>query len=492
MTIDLRKPSQDLIIKLSKKKPHLVIALENKTSIDRSALIDWFGTASKIKSDDEEFFLIASLRASLLNDLNQSLSPNQTSNESKEGGFSAKAKYLLLALAGTIYFGCEGFDGVTAIMGVFSSIPTIAIFAAGTLFSILSIIVFYSFDLVEISKNLGVKSSDAPKLIDVLLDEFTQIKAIRLKLSQQKKEKSKKELEDDLLLAQMLLQRHNDLQHDREQLKKALNNPYLRAGRMITAAIAGIIFFSGGFFAGQTVALAIASLFVASIAATAWPIIVASIAVGLAALSVYWFVERPGIENLISRWKGLDKDKIDQLCEDKYVDRETAKLENLIAGIQKNINLLDKEEEAQAQIESLKLENGYLLGQVKELVSTQEHSKELLADHEKDQGIISQLQEELSQAKSRIEILESEKVSDHLKLEHASRQISELSEEIETLQQVQESPKHKVVPIHFDDEPSQSAHVRNSMFHSLRRVKSTGNLLEAIQDKSASFSSFDH
>lgn len=56
MTIDLSKRSKDLIIELSKKKPHLVIALENKTSMDRSALIYWFRTASKIKSDDEEFF----------------------------------------------------------------------------------------------------------------------------------------------------------------------------------------------------------------------------------------------------------------------------------------------------------------------------------------------------------------------------------------------------------------------------------------------------
>lgn len=260
---------------------------------------------------------------------------------------------------------------------------------------------------------------------------------------------------------------------------------------MITAAVAGIIFFSGGFFAGQTVALAIASLFVASIAATAWPIIVASIAVGLAALSVYWFVERPGIENLISRWKGLDKDKIDQLCEDKYVDRETAKIKSLIAGIQNNINLLDKEEKAQAKIGSLELENGYLLAKIKELETTQARSKDLLVAHENAQTRMSQLEEELWQARAKIEILESEKASAQLLLKHTENKVSELSEEVETLKRVKQSQSHEV-HLHIDDEPSPSALVLNSMFHSLTKEKPGVDFSTAKQEKSGTLSSWDH
>ena len=76
-----------------------------------------------------------------------------------------------------------------------------------------------------------------------------------------------------------------------------------------------------------------------SIAATAWPILLSSVAVGLAAFSVYWFVERPGIENLIGRWRGLDKEKVDMLCKSKVVDRETEKLHNLINELNEKISL---------------------------------------------------------------------------------------------------------------------------------------------------------
>ena len=124
-------------------------------------MLDWLEKKHQINNDDE-FFLIAFLQASLLKDLNDSLNLSAPKKDkTKKVSLSKKAKFGLLAIAGTIYFGCEGFDGITAILGAFSSIPNIAFFAVGTLFSILSVIVFYSFDLVEISKNLGVKFSDA-------------------------------------------------------------------------------------------------------------------------------------------------------------------------------------------------------------------------------------------------------------------------------------------------------------------------------------------
>ncbi|ARB92347.1 hypothetical protein [Legionella longbeachae] len=353
MTILLSTTSQELISKLSKIDKNFPQPFQQRTEIDRASLLKWLEQSHSVTGNDEGFFLIASLQASLLKDLKDSLNKSLTKkDDSKKNTTLSKAKLALLALAGTIYFGCEGFDGVTAIMGMFSFVPTLAFFIAGTLFSILSIIVFYSFDLVEISKNLGVKSTDAPKLLDVLLDEFKQIKLIRAHLSKSTP-KTLQELEQDLEIAKMLLKRHEDLNEARSQLKSALENPYLKAGKMITAGIAGIIFFSGGFFAGQAVALTIASAFVPVVAATAWPIIAVGVLVGLAAFSIYWFVERPGIENLIRRWKGLDKEKMDQLCKSKVVDRETEKLQNLIQGIEERIELKRVNTTAQSQVQTL-------------------------------------------------------------------------------------------------------------------------------------------
>ncbi|HHF7366083.1 TPA: hypothetical protein ACPSKY_001187 [Legionella bozemanae] len=353
MTIDLNLTSQELIAQLCAIDPSFHQTFTNSTKIDKKALLAWLESTSKIESSNKAFFLITSLRASLLKDLHKSLNPGQVEEETQKGGMTAKTKYALLALAGTVYFGCEGFDGITAMLGAFSSIPTIALFVAGTLFSVLSMVVFYSFDLVEISKNLGIKSTDTKKLLDVLLDEVKQIEAIRMRLAKTAK-KTKEELEEDRQLATILLQRYKDLEQIRKDLTSASNNPYLKAAKYITAGVAGILFFSGGFFAGQTVALAIAGLFVTGMAATAWPIVVAGIAVGLAALSVYWFVERPGIENLISRWRGLDKKKMDKLCKEDVVKKETEELEELIASIDFKIGSLKQHEEDQLEIKSLK------------------------------------------------------------------------------------------------------------------------------------------
>lgn len=195
-------------------------------------------------------------------------------------------------------------------MGVFN-LPTVGIFVAGTVFSVLSILVFYAFDLVEISHNLGVNLKSAPKMVDLYTKELESIKALRIKInSQWHKAKTPEELEEYLKLVEALKARRQEILDDVAKLEKALDRPALKMAKFVTAAITGVIFFSGGFFAGQTVALAIAGLFVSSISATFWPIILVSVAVGFAALAVYWFVERPGIENLIGRMIGLDKEKL--------------------------------------------------------------------------------------------------------------------------------------------------------------------------------------
>ncbi|KTD70881.1 coiled-coil protein [Legionella tucsonensis] len=442
--IDLSLTSQELIAQLVAIDPSLTQTFTNPTKIDKKNLYAWLEQNSKIASGNPAFFLITSLRASLLKDIYKSLNPGQIKEETPKGGMTAKAKYALLALAGTVYFGCEGFDGITAILGVFSSIPTIALFVAGTLFSVLSMVVFYSFDLVEISKNLGIKSTDTKKLLDVLLDEVKQIQAIRMRLAKTSK-KTKEELEEDLQIATMLLQRYKDLEQIRNDLTSASNNPYLQAAKYITAGVAGILFFSGGFFAGQTVALAIAGLFVTSMAATAWPIIVAGIAVGLAALSVYWFVERPGIENLISRWRGLDKKKMDKLCKSDVVKKETEELEELISSINFKIDLL--------------------------------------VQHESDQLEIKSLKEELS-------ALEAEKEAALLQAQTGEIEISNLKAELEKMKEQQAKPnvgiaKHEehvapdtikfVLPLHrSSDDNELSPRQRYSLFKSA----STGHLLD--------------
>ncbi|WP_133127590.1 hypothetical protein [Legionella nagasakiensis] len=296
-------------------------------TIDRSALIAWLKQSNQ---DKKSRFLLESLRASLLKDLSDSFLSDEKKDNKKEqpAPWYRKAQFGLLAFAGTALAVCEGFDGIASILGLFSSVPVYVVFAAGLAFSLLSVVVFYGFDLIEVSKNLGVKLRHSPALLDVLLEQIQQIKALRKKIDAcYASATSLEDLQAMRDMIAMLEQRYQDLDDARASYKQSLHNPYLRALKISMAAATGVLFFGGGFFAGQSLAmLAVSTFFATSVAATFWPVIAVSVAIGLAAFSIYWFVERPGLENLVGRWFGLDKEKIDVLADEEEVKKQQNKL----------------------------------------------------------------------------------------------------------------------------------------------------------------------
>jgi len=232
--------------------------------------------------------------------------------------------YLLLVAAGTILAVCEGFDGIASILGSFTAIPTGIILGAGLAFSLLSVSVFFAFDLVEMSKQLGVSVSQSNELIDILLEQVEHIEAIREAIDDTFMEESldaseRKELQPVL---SMLIVRYNALDQARQSYVKALRHSALEGVKLATTAMTALFFFGGGFFAGQSIAMTVAGLFVASVSMTFWPVVVASTLVGCAALSLYWFVQRPVLKHLVGHWLGLDKDKIDALAGDESITRQ--------------------------------------------------------------------------------------------------------------------------------------------------------------------------
>ncbi|KTD64746.1 coiled-coil domain-containing protein [Legionella spiritensis] len=323
---------------------------------------------------DNERFLLESLYVSLMKDMNRALAKNGQKKEAKKhksGSWANKIKLLGLAIAGIVYFGCEGFDGVTALLGIFN-LPALTIFLVGIGFSLLSIVVFCAFDLVEISHNLGVDFKSSRKIIDIYLEEIKSLKAIRRTIRDNySNSQSDAEITQYLELIEILQKKHEMLNEARQQLQKSLNKPWLKAGKIATAGIAGIIFFSGGFFAGQTVALAVGGLFAAgALTPTFWPIILASVLVGLAALSVYWFVERPGIENLIGRWVGLDKEKIDTFCDKDKVAKEARKLSALQSSLEEKKQDLIEHRQTRSELQSTKEELEKVKQEKSELVKS--------------------------------------------------------------------------------------------------------------------------
>ncbi|KTC96970.1 hypothetical protein [Legionella feeleii] len=336
--IALSDKTKQLMVKLAETQAlsPALIAAQDSSIIEQADLVRWLNT--RPQGDKKNEFLLESLSASLLNDLHNTLLKPQEQHKKKPDNRS-KRTYWLLAIAGIFFFGCEGFDGITAMLEVFTLTPAV-ILATGVVFALLAITVFCAFDLVEIAKNLGIKNKNAPQLLDIYLREvklITKIREIILAEYLTAEVMSVEALRENLELVKMLQAKQDDLDVARATMQQLGRRPALQAAKSITAAVAGIIFFSGGFFAGQTVALKVAELCFIPVVASSLPIVVMSLLAGAAAFSVYWYVERLGIENLIASYVGLDQEKIDELCGEKSVAKEKKNLTNLSSRLTREL-----------------------------------------------------------------------------------------------------------------------------------------------------------
>ena len=270
-------------------------------------------------------------------------------------------KWVLLATAGTIYAACDGFDGITTILALFPTIPLGFILVAGFAFALLSVLVFYGFYLVDLFNNADVNVSEQIQLINLRLAQAEHLsKLVMICQIQRQMCSDPDELRTLITLVKMLENLYTELDEARDHYDALLQNPYLRMTKTITAIFLGILFFGYGFFGGQSLALTMLGLVVLSPTAAFLPVMAISAAVGLAALSVYWLVERPDLEKLVSRFFGLDENKIEQLPDKTHVEQqiktlidirneidgllEQEKMDSLVGTTSKclNLSLLDK------------------------------------------------------------------------------------------------------------------------------------------------------
>lgn len=275
----------------------------------------------------EDRFLLENLHALLLEDLYKSLAKHpQPIKRKKSSTGHADHKSLMLAIAGVIFFCSEGVDGFFVILETLS-LQAICILIVGIVFSLISVVTLYAMDLITISKEFGIKARAVPAMLDLYIKEVQTIKAIRKHIAGNIiRQETLEKLQDDLIIIQSITTHYEVLDKARNTIIALNNNPTLRIAKYLSATVTGILFFSGGFFAGQTVAIDLAQLILGTVSATSWPIILASFVVGLAALCVYWFVERPDIENNVSRWFGLEQDKINTFCNETEVKEQKEKL----------------------------------------------------------------------------------------------------------------------------------------------------------------------
>lgn len=310
------------------------------STLKTTELVSWLSSAAMYSdlptahSKEEQEFLLTSLRAQLLKDLLSSLNDENKDNLTtnpllKEAVWANRLKWGLLAGAGTLLAACEGFDSVTTLLGMFT-LPTAAILGVGVFFSFLSIIFFYGYDLIQISKNLGVSLKDTPKLLDTCLLELEGIKALRRTIESYNLSLfSPEELMQLNEMSSMLQIRFKEVIATSNQFVLALDSPKMKIAKHILSAVAGLLFFGGGFFAGQSVGAFVAGLIMTTVVPAFWPVLIFSVLVGLAAFSLYWYVERVSVSTLVSSWFGLDEEKIALLSDEPKLKREEQRLLNL-------------------------------------------------------------------------------------------------------------------------------------------------------------------
>ncbi len=277
----------------------------------------------KISEQDE--FIAAWLHHALLQQIALLLSSTKEKNSDKKK--SKIVPYTIIVIAGILLAACEGFDGMTSLISILH-LPALVILLAGLAFSLLSIIVFYGYELQQVAQNLGIEPKLAPELLDIYLAQLNEIKTIRRRLSvRYLVAQNESQLDETLKIIHLLCTSLIQIQQAAEVFNTTLNSRKIIWIKAAVTCIAGLLFFSSGFFAGNSVALFLLHMALPAMSMTAWPVILLSVLVGLAALSLYWYVEKVGLTKIISHWFGLNEDKIEQLCNS---DSEKEEIDSLL------------------------------------------------------------------------------------------------------------------------------------------------------------------
>ncbi|MCW8387178.1 hypothetical protein OQJ18_11325 [Fluoribacter dumoffii] len=274
-----------------------------------------------------------SLQNELLHDLCDALNvDNIKRTEEENRSVMDKIKFGLLTAAGILVAACQGFDGIYTMLSIFELSPSI-IFGFGFVFSFLSVIVFCGFDLIKVSNALGVRINDSYKLLDAYLLQLQMIKSIRKKINGYCFcDLPANVLQEQEQIVSILKTCFLSLAEASSQLNRALHSENMEIAKTLMSVGSAILFFGSGFFAGQSVAVFTLTLMGSAIPAF-WPVIIFSTLVGLAALSLYWYVERPELSKLVSSWFGLDEENIQKLCDEDLILKESKKLNHLERNI---------------------------------------------------------------------------------------------------------------------------------------------------------------
>lgn len=231
-------------------------------------------------------------------------------------------------IAGIVFVGAEGFDGMTTLLSLFI-VAKAPLIIGGIIFSMLVVIAFCLYDLHEVSKNLGVKLNYTSDIVDLFIQELRQIKLIKKELQNKDVTRlSLAELEQGLHILSYIMAKNDALGNHFDKMKTATQSHVcVDLFQKMILCLMGGVFFATGFFAGKSIALFVASFFILSISPAAWPILAAGIVIGIAAVITFYSLEGKSKRLLSSKMNVTHK--IQQFSKQENIVRAGNELKNI-------------------------------------------------------------------------------------------------------------------------------------------------------------------
>jgi hypothetical protein len=228
--------------------------------------------------------------------------------------------YQFLVVFGGVYAFFASFDGMSAVLTTLFPFINIGLLVAiGLVAAFCGLGVFLARDKMAIAETLEITEEYQ---LDLINDYLFHLERYYESLYQESlKETSDLSILDNIQYLKIL----KEIFEDKSRLNQnIIRQPMSYVQTQLILGIGAILFFSDGFFIGQSLALLISSFFALNSAAL---VLSMGIVIGLMALSSYWFVERPYVEKYLYQDLFTDESKVQASIE--RIDNQLQHLEKL-------------------------------------------------------------------------------------------------------------------------------------------------------------------
>lgn len=226
----------------------------------------------------------------------------------KKADFKTKLKWILLLITGTVLSGSDAASNILGLIGS-SGMAVAKIFGITIVYSLLSVILFYAFSLYEVSSQMGVSFLDGRNIVDVYLNELNNVAKLIEALEQERLQQRRMQGENEALF-DILMQRLNALKSAKQKLDDVFDAKRIKILRGILTVIDALAYGVTGFFSGVFTASSIAGIFMTTVPTLFLPAILTGVLVGLCALYVYFYMQKPSTERFVELRLGLDPEKL--------------------------------------------------------------------------------------------------------------------------------------------------------------------------------------